>query len=251
MSQIVRTPAEMKKIRAGLTSSIGFVPTMGALHRGHEELMKRARGENDKLILSIYVNKTQFNNSQDFEKYPSTWEKDLEIAQKNKVDFIFHPQYADMYPDEYRYRVIEKDFSLLLDGHDRPGHFDGVLSVVMKLFNIIRPTVAYFGEKDFQQLKLIQGMAESFFMDLKIVPVATVRETDELAMSSRNMRLSAEERRLAPQIYHAISKSVSADEARRLLEKQGFKVDYVTDLQGRRFVAAYLGEVRLIDNVQI
>lgn len=251
MSEVIESPVEMKEVRVGLSGSVGFVPTMGALHAGHEELLKKARQENDEVILSIYVNKTQFNNAQDFEKYPSTWKADLKIAEKNKVDYIFRPRYQDMYPDEYRYRVIENDFSKLLDGRDRPGHFDGVLSVVMKLFNITLPDRAYFGEKDFQQLTLIQGMVESFFMDLEIVSVPTVREADGLAMSSRNLRLTPEERKAGPQIYQAISKSASAQEARQLLEKQGFKVDYVTDLQGRRFVAAYLGEVRLIDNVQI
>lgn len=249
--KVIQSPLELQTLRKSLQGAVGFVPTMGALHQGHENLLKRARGENDVVILSIYVNKTQFNNAQDFDKYPSTWEKDVEIARRNGVDYIFHPSFEEMYPDGYRYRVIENDFSKILCGADRPGHFDGVLSVVMKLFQVTKPTRAYFGEKDFQQLSLIQGMVQSFFLDLKIVPVPTVRESDGLAMSSRNLRLSAEERERAPQIYQAITQSRSAVEARKKLEQQGFRVDYVEDLRGRRFVAAYLGEVRLIDNVQI
>jgi pantoate--beta-alanine ligase len=255
MTKVIETVQEMKLLRASLADSVAFVPTMGALHRGHEELLKKARAENKTVILSIFVNRTQFNDAKDFEKYPSTWESDLAMAQRNQVDCLFYPQYSEMYPDDYRYRVIENDFSRLLCGQDRPGHFDGVLSVVMKLFNIVSPQKAYFGEKDFQQLTLIKGMVESFFMDIEIVPVPTVRESDGLAMSSRNLRLSAEERAKAPAIYAAITQSRSAEEARGKLTAQGFRVDYVTDLDvafgKRRFVAAHLGAVRLIDNVKI
>ncbi|MNS63967.1 Pantothenate synthetase [compost metagenome] len=147
--------------------------------------------------------------------------------------------------------MIENEFSKLLCGADRPGHFDGVLSVVMKLFNITSPTHAYFGEKDFQQLTLIRDMAKNFFMDLEIVPVPTLREKDGLAMSSRNTRLTADERKKAPEIYKAITQSPSASVAAEKLTALGFKVDYVTDMNSRRFVAARIGEVRLIDNVQI
>lgn len=251
MSEVLRTPSEFKKWRSLQKGSVGFVPTMGALHAGHEELLKRARTENDIVVLSIFVNPTQFNDPSDLEKYPKTWESDLAMAEKNGVAAIFYPRYDEMYPDNYRYKISEKEYSLLLDGAHRPGHFDGVLSVVMKLFNIVSPDRAYFGEKDFQQLTLIQGMAESFFMNLEIVPVATVREDDGLAMSSRNTRLTPEHRKLAPAIYKALREAKSAAEAISQLKAQGFVVDYVTDVGSRRFVAAKLGEVRLIDNVEI
>lgn len=241
----------MKSWRRAKNGTVGFVPTMGALHSGHEELLKRARIENDFVILSIFVNPTQFNDPNDFAKYPKTWEQDCAMAQRNGVDAIFLPRYAEMYPDNYRYKVSENDYSRILDGAHRPGHFDGVLSVVMKLFNLTVPHRAYFGEKDFQQMTLIKGMVESFFMNLEIVPVPTVREHDGLAMSSRNTRLSAQERNQAPLIYKAISESKSAKEATEILTAQGFKVDYVTDIENRRYVAAFLGEVRLIDNVEI
>ena len=251
MSLVLRTPQEFKAWRKNQQGSVGFVPTMGALHSGHEELLKQARKNNDLVVLSIFVNPTQFNDPSDLAKYPKTWEQDLAMAETNKVDAIFYPRYTDMYPDNYRYKISENEYSLLLDGAHRPGHFDGVLSVVMKLFNVVAPTRAYFGEKDFQQMTLIKGMVESFFMDLEVVPVPTVREDDGLAKSSRNMRLSPEERAQAPLIYQAITKCKTAEEAANKLNAQGFKVDYVTDVGNRRFVAAKLGEVRLIDNVEI
>lgn len=251
MSVVLRSPQEFKQWRKQQKGSVGFVPTMGALHSGHEELLKRARQECDVVVLSIFVNPTQFNDPKDFEKYPLTWDQDLKMAEANKVDAIFYPRYPEMYPDNYRYKVTEGEYSKLLDGAHRPGHFDGVLSVVMKLFNIVSPTKAFFGEKDFQQMTLIKGMVESFFMDLEIVPVPTVREEDGLAKSSRNTRLTADERAKAPAIYKAITGSKSAAEAADVLNRQGFKVDYVTDIDNRRYVAAFLGEVRLIDNVQI
>ncbi|QDK39232.1 pantoate--beta-alanine ligase [Bdellovibrio sp. NC01] len=251
MTVVLRSPQEFKQWRKKQSGSVGFVPTMGALHSGHEQLLKTARAENNIVVLSIFVNPTQFNDPKDFEKYPITWDADLKMAQNNKVDAIFYPHAPDMYPDNYRYKVTENEYSKTLDGAHRPGHFDGVLSVVMKLFNVVSPTKAYFGEKDFQQMRLIQGMVESFFMNLEIVPVATVRESDGLAKSSRNVRLTQEQRALAPAIYKAITTSKTADEAAQALSAQGFKVDYVTDIDNRRYVAAFLGEVRLIDNVQI
>lgn len=251
MTVVLRSPQEFRSWRKQQKGSVGFVPTMGALHSGHEELLKQARQNNDVVVLSIFVNPTQFNDPNDLEKYPKTWDTDLAMAEASKVDAIFYPRYDEMYPDNYRYKVTENSYSNLLDGAHRPGHFDGVLSVVMKLFNIVAPTRAYFGEKDFQQMTLIQGMVESFFMDLEIVPVPTVREDDGLAKSSRNVRLTSTERIKAPAIYKAITESLTADEAAEKLTAQGFIVDYVTDVGTRRFVAARLGDVRLIDNVQI
>jgi pantoate--beta-alanine ligase len=252
MTRVIRSPQEFKQWRrekAGL--AVGFVPTMGALHAGHEVLIKRAREENEICVLSIFVNPTQFNDPKDFEKYPATWDQDMAMAEACGVDAIFYPRFEEMYPDNYHYKVIENEFTTFLDGRSRPGHFDGVLSVVMKLFNIVSPSKAYFGEKDFQQLTLIQGMVRAFFMDLIIVPVATVREASGLALSSRNTRLTAEQLALAPTIFKTLKSAKNAAEAAQALTSQGFKVDYVTDLRGRRFVAAFLGEVRLIDNVQI
>lgn len=252
MSLVIRSPQEFKQWRRQQAGrNVGFVPTMGALHAGHESLLKRCRDENEICVLSIFVNPTQFNNEQDLEKYPQTWDQDLALAEKNGVDVVFFPRYSEMYPDEYHYRVHENDFSSLLCGASRPGHFDGVLSVVMKLFNIVSPTKAYFGEKDFQQLTLIQGMVRAFFMDVIIVPVPTVRESNGLALSSRNLRLHPSEQELAPVLNRILVTAPNATTAAKDLQQWGFKVDYVTDLRGRRFAAAWLGEVRLIDNVQL
>lgn len=252
MTLVFRSPQEFKNWRTqNFQKSLGFVPTMGALHTGHEELLKRARNGNELCVLSVFVNPTQFNDPLDFKKYPLTWEADLKMAQDNKVDAIFYPRAPEMYPDNYKYKLTENSFSQLLDGAHRPGHFDGVLTVVLKLFNIVKPTRAYFGEKDFQQLTLIKGMVESLFMDIEIVNVPTVREADGLAKSSRNVRLTETERKKAFLIFKALTESTTAQEAQKFLTENGFKVDYVTDVENRRFAAAFLGEVRLIDNVQI
>lgn len=249
---VFRTVAELREWRreCSIERSIGFVPTMGALHSGHASLLARARAECDVVVLSIFVNPTQFNNPDDLRHYPRTFERDLAMAAEAGVDAVFAPEsMEEMYPDGYRYQVVERDFSAQLCGEHRPGHFDGVLSVVMKLFQLVRPQRAYFGEKDHQQLSLIDGMARAFFLDVEIVPCATVREADGLAMSSRNARLSAAERAQAPRLHEALTKFRDAREARAFLESQGFQVDYLEDRGSRRYAAATLGKVRLIDNV--
>ncbi len=156
-----------------------------------------------------------------------------------------------MYPDGYAYRVSESRHSKMMEGEHRPGHFDGVLTVVLKLLNIIRPARAYFGEKDYQQLRLIQGMVQAMFLDVEIVPVATVRESDGLALSSRNALLTGEGRSRAAAFPRYLGEMPSADEARTRLISEGFKVEYVEEIKGRRFGAVVVDEVRLIDNVPL
>lgn len=248
----VQSAQEMIKIRKQLEGqSVGFVPTMGALHQGHLQLLKTARQENQVVILSIFVNPTQFNNPSDFKNYPITLTEDLRLAQNVGVDYVLTPQYQDLYQDNYRFKMTENEFSKKLCGQHRPGHFDGVLSVVLKLLNIVRPDAAYFGEKDYQQFKLIKDMADTFFISSQIKMVETVRENTGLAMSSRNLRLNPEQKILAPKMYQTISQKISPDQAIKELQKLGFQVDYVEDHGDRRFAAAFLGEVRLIDNVKI
>jgi pantoate--beta-alanine ligase len=250
--KVLRTVSELQAWRKSLgTKSVGVVPTMGALHAGHESLLLRAKADNEVCLLTIFVNPTQFNNPEDLKKYPATWEQDLKMAELNNIDAIFFPNFSEMYPDNYKFKVIETDFSLKLCGKDRPGHFDGVLTIVTKLLNLVRADRAYFGEKDFQQLSLVKGLTEALFIPTEIVAMPTVREADGLAMSSRNQRLTANEREIAPMIYKIIKSANSADEARKKLETTGFSVDYVVDQESRRFVAVKLGEVRLIDNIQI
>lgn len=239
--------------------TIGFVPTMGALHEGHLSLLEKARRENDLVLLSIFVNPTQFDNPEDLAKYPAMPEKDIQLAKSVGCDHVILPNQTMMYPDAYRYRVSESSFSKVLCGAHRPGHFDGVLTVVLKLFNISGATRSYFGEKDFQQLELIREMARAFFVPMEIIGCPTRREADGLAMSSRNLRLTNDERAKAPLLAKILTETLregaSTEEARRKLEALGFKVDYVEDhtfgasAQTRRFGAVFLGQVRLIDNI--
>lgn len=237
--------------------SVGFVPTMGALHAGHLSLVERSLSENDLTVVSIFVNPTQFNDPKDLKEYPVTWEQDLALLAGAKgadtgkrVDAIVAPSEHDLYPDSYRYSVDESEDSRMLCGAHRPGHFRGVLTVVMKLFQWVRPTRAYFGEKDFQQLRLIQGMVDAFFMDIQVVPCPIVRAGDGLALSSRNLRLSPAERERAPAFARALKDSSTLKEAKEKMETAGLRVDYIEERWGRRLAAAHLGNVRLIDNVE-
>ena len=232
-----------------LAGSVGFVPTMGALHEGHAALLRRANDDCEISVLSIFVNPTQFNDPQDLAKYPRTLDQDLEVARREGVDFVFLPDAPSMYHDGYRYQVTENALSRELCGAHCPGHFDGVLSVVLKLFQLVKPDRAYFGEKDYQQLELVRGMADAFFLDLEIVAVPTVREDDGLAISSRNARLTPAQRAQAPVFSEILRSSPDAAEAAQRLEAFGFDVDYVEDRPGRRFGAVKLGDVRLIDNM--
>lgn len=247
---VIEKPQDLIEYRKKY-SSIGFVPTMGALHEGHASLMKKASSENELTIASVFVNPTQFNNATDLEKYPKTFENDLKICGENGVDILFFPQYADIYPDNYRFKVTENEFSKKLCGTDRPGHFDGVLTVVLKLFQITGCTNAYFGLKDHQQFKLVSDMARGMFLSTEVVGLPTVREASGLAMSSRNMRLSPVGKNKASLIYKTITQKISTAQASEILTANGFTVNYLEDIDNRRYVAASLEGVRLIDNVEI
>lgn len=251
--KIIRTPQEWKEIRDGIApeTKIGFVPTMGGLHDGHISLVKRCRAENDICVVSVYLNPTQFNDKNDLLTYPANFEDDAALLEKTGADYLFAPDYRAMYPDGYTYKVIETDFSRLLCGEKRPGHFEGVLTIVLKLLNIIRPENAYFGEKDFQQYKLLDGMVKAFFLDVHIIPCPIVREQSGLALSSRNRKLSAEGRVAAPKLHEILTEHSSVGQKKSALEKAGFTVDYITEHDGRLYAAAFLEGVRLIDNVPL
>jgi len=258
-------------------SSIGFVPTMGALHKGHLDLMKQAKQENDILVVSIFVNPIQFNKSEDLEKYPRNLEADMLLLEEIGCDILFSPSVAEMYPEKvtkvYNFGLLET----VMEGKSRPGHFNGVAVVVSKLFDIVLPDKAYFGEKDFQQLSIIKKLVEIDKIPVEIIPCPTTREDDGLAMSSRNLRLTIAERTAAPFIYQTLkyAKSIctttSVTELSQIITnifstKEGFDLEYFEladdiNLQPinswksgvgiRAFVVVNLGKVRLIDNIRI
>ena len=256
---------------------VGFVPTMGALHEGHISLINRAKIENDIVVCSVFVNPIQFNNPADLEKYPRTPEKDIEKLEQAGCDAVFMPTAEEMYPNKVEDHYDFGDIEHVMEGACRPGHFNGVAIVVRKLFEIVNPNKAYFGEKDFQQLAIIKKMVRDLNMNLEIVPCPIVREIDGLAMSSRNVRLNEAERAIAPKIFATLNDAISKKDAMspsemkkytldKYAEIKEFDVEYVeiTDEinlkslenwnecdHARIFVALQLGPVRLIDNVRI
>ncbi len=250
--EVVYNIEDWQKIRHSFSSvDLGLVPTMGALHQGHLSLVSHAMRDNKFTIVSIFINPAQFNDPGDLSRYPRNLDKDLEILRAEGTHCVFIPQAEEIYPDNYRYRVTETELTTQLCGMNRPGHFTGVLTVVLKLFNIISPQRAYFGEKDYQQFLLIQGMVKYLFLPVEIIPVPTVRENDGLAMSSRNHLLSSEERILAGRFPEILRESTTAPEAKKRLLACGITVDYVEELYNRRFGAVKIGKVRLIDNVPV
>ena len=198
--RIISNPLELKNYLKTINKSIGFVPTMGALHDGHISLIKRAREENELVVVSIFLNPTQFLKGEDLASYPKKDEADKKICEMSGVDVLFFPNAVDIYGNDEVSLLSPKVRGYVLEGATRPGHFNGVLTVVMKLLNIVNPTNAYFGKKDAQQLNLITLMAKQLFMSVNIVPMDTVRESDGLALSSRNTYLSKEERQEALKI---------------------------------------------------
>ncbi len=247
-SDIVEIKKELRQFK---NLSIGFVPTMGALHQGHISLVEKAKEENDIVVVSIFINPTQFDNKNDLNNYSSTLEDDISILDKIKVDYLFTPNFENLYPDNFTYQVEESSFSKKLCGKSRAGHFTGVLTVVMKLLNIVEPARAYFGEKDRQQFLLIRGMVDAFFMDVEIVASPTIRENNGLAMSSRNRRLNDEEKQIASLFPKLLGSNKSDSEIIDELNNKGFNTDYIEKLDGIRYGAVYLGNIRLIDNVKL
>jgi len=261
-------------IRSG--KSIGFVPTMGALHAGHRALIEHARKENDTVIVSIYVNPTQFGPEEDFAKYPRTFDADMELCIEAGADIIFHP--ADLYTPNSRTFVNVGGLDETMCGLSRPGHFRGVSTVVAKLFNIVKPSRAYFGRKDAQQLLIIETMVRDLNMGIKIVPLETVREADGLAMSSRNKYLSKPERKKALTLSRALNLFKAGVEggerdAMKLMgemaqvfidEDEEIEIDYIAIVDAHTLedlkvvkgdvlaaIAVKIGKTRLIDNVRI
>ena len=278
--RIIRTIAEMQQWSATqceLGNSIGFVPTMGALHRGHAKLFGRSVLEHDKTVVSIFVNALQFNNSNDLETYPRQLEKDMVIAEETNVDALFVPNHDEMYPTNFSSTISAGDIAAHMEGLHRPGHFDGVATVVVKLLNAVTPDVAYFGIKDLQQVAVIRHVVRDLNIACQIVSVPTVRDANGLALSSRNTRLSPVHAEEAQQIYRLLlelvtqcaaeltsSEHVKAFFVSQLQSSTSAKVEYVevVDVDTLRpslmatsgttiCVAVWFGDVRLIDNISI
>lgn len=259
--------------------SIGFVPTMGALHAGHLSLIKRSKRENNITVCSIFVNPIQFNNQEDLSGYPRMVEQDSKLLMHEGIDFLFAPEVDEMYPPGEESH-LDLDFGKLdrvMEGKYRPGHFNGVAIVVKNLFDIVKPTRAYFGKKDFQQLTIICHMVQVLHIPVEIISCETIREPDGLAMSSRNLRLTIRERETASQIYDVLIftkanagsmpvKKLQLLATKRLETNSAFRVDYFDIVDKRTLLpvtswddpqhiiactAVYLGDIRLIDNIEL
>jgi len=274
---VVRTIGEVRALRQKLSGTVGFVPTMGYLHEGHLALVKQARRENAAGIVSIYVNPTQFGPREDFGAYPRDLDRDLDLLRKEGTDIVFVPLDDEVYPPGFSSWVDVEKVTERLEGASRPGHFRGVATIVAKLFNIVQPTRAYFGQKDAQQVVVIKRMVADLNMNLEVVVVPTVRESDGLAMSSRNIHLSPKERQAATILFKALTLAQrlwrggenDAEEVRRqmtaLIRKEPLaRIDYVSiadaetleelDLLDRPAVASLavsVGKTRLIDNMPL
>lgn len=254
MTKVISKIKQFTKLREtnGLVNkTIGLVPTMGALHEGHLSIVKRSLNENDLTVVTIFVNPTQFTSKEDLQKYPQNLKNDLIKLKKLKVDIVLIPSFEEMYPDNYNYVLSESVLSKTLCGKYRTGHFNGVLTIVMKLFNIVKPTRAYFGEKDYQQLKLIERMVDAFFINTKIISHPTFRDENGVALSSRNERLSPNEKILASELNKTLASGLSISKIKSILKQKGFIVEYVEKYDNRILAAVYLNRVRLIDNVKI
>lgn len=252
--------------------SIAFVPTMGGLHAGHLSLAKLAKQKADKVIVSVFVNPTQFGENEDFDQYPKTIEQDINLLEQHQVDGLFTPSIEQIYPQGLHSDIKVGDMGDVLCGASRPGHFDGVVQVVHRLLEIVKPNVAIFGQKDYQQLLVITQMAAKYFPTIEIMSQATIREKDDLAMSTRNQYLSTNERKIAPHLYQALLQAkqdyLNNTAVETLTNKakhnlaEDFKVDYlevldantlkqITDNTSKIAIlcAVFLGSTRLIDNI--
>lgn len=249
--QVIRELSDLRAWRKAVCGAVALVPTMGYLHQGHEALLKHAKSSGNRVVMSLFVNPTQFNQPEDFASYPRDIERDMAIADACGVDAVWLPSTELMYRDHQAWHVTHEQFDADREGFYRPGHFQGVATVVMKLLNQVGPDCLVMGEKDFQQCDWIRQMVNDFFMPVRVDQVPTVREASGLAMSSRNVRLSASGREKAALIYEVMTQVKCIDEAKNLLHQHGFKVEYFEEVDARRFVAAWLEGVRLIDTVAL
>ncbi|GAA6970519.1 pantoate--beta-alanine ligase [Helicobacter pylori] len=275
--RVLETIATLREYRKSLKESVGFVPTMGALHKGHQSLMERSLKENSHTIVSVFVNPTQFGANEDFNAYPRPLEKDLVLCERLGVNAVFVPKMSEMYPYEIEQclKLYAPTFlSRSLEGAVREGHFDGVVQVVLRLFHLVHPTRAYFGKKDAQQLLIIQHLVKDLLLDIEIAPCEIVRDSDNLALSSRNVYLNATQRKQALAIPKALENIKQAiDKGEKACEKlkklgleilETLEVDYLEfcnhKLESLKtieptntlvLVAARVGKTRLLDNLWV
>jgi pantoate--beta-alanine ligase len=273
--EIADTIERMKSLRRQIFGSVGFVPTMGYLHEGHLSLVRQARTDNEAVVASIFVNPTQFGPSEDFKSYPRDMERDLDLLKAENTDIVFSPDYHEMYPENYNSWVDVEKLTGVLEGNRRPGHFRGVTTIVAKLFNIVEPTRAYFGQKDAQQALVIRKMVQDLNMNLDVIVLPTIREFDGLAMSSRNTYLNQQERssatvlfkalKLAEQLYNNGERNAERLrlEMTSLISKEPLaKIDYISIADAETLeelneikspalasLAVRIGMTRLIDNL--
>ena len=276
--RVVKTISELKSLISGYkqeNKTVGLVPTMGALHAGHKSLVDRARKENDIVVESVFVNPTQFNNKQDLATYPRTEERDCALLEAAGCDVVFMPAVEEVYPEPDNRQFDLGAVAEVMEGAHRPGHFNGVAQIVSKLFGFVEPDRAYFGEKDFQQIAVIRKMVQLEGFKLQIVACPIKREDDGLALSSRNVRLTAEQRQLAPNIYRVLKESCNFAKSHTVAETEKFVVDSLNALPQMEVeyysivdaltmqpvsdwadadsitgcITVYCGEVRLIDNI--
>ncbi|MDX5346100.1 MAG: pantoate--beta-alanine ligase [Hymenobacteraceae bacterium] len=273
---IADTRQELERLRCA-GKKIGFVPTMGALHQGHLQLLRMAAAQNDVVVCSIFVNPTQFNNPDDYRLYPRLLEQDMELLKTVQCNILFAPDAAAMYPQQSKIKISFGELESVMEGAHRPGHFSGVATVVSKLFHVVQPHRAYFGQKDLQQYAIIRQMVADLNIPVALVCHPIVREADGLAMSSRNRRLTPQQRELAPQLYQALlqgqellpvqnPEAVKAAVAEHLKHFPDIELEYVEVADAQTLqplmpgqapqeaaicIAAFLGDVRLIDNVVV
>ena len=273
--QIIESILQMQEIgnKWDKGKKIGFVPTMGYFHQGHLSLVAEANRQCDTTVVSIFVNPSQFGPNEDFTSYPRDLQRDLELLNKYRVDYVFHPSPQQIYPEPYRTWVNVEGLSSILCGASRPGHFRGVATIILKLTNLIKPNLMFMGEKDFQQVTVLKTMLKDLNCNTRIVSCPIVREEDGLAMSSRNIYLNPEQRKQALCLYQTIKESQTLykqglkdvsllkNKAKEIIESSGGKIDYISfvdsnslqeptvaDEDTRIMLAVYIGKTRLIDN---
>ena len=251
MTKLVSDIEEIQQFVKASSGSIGLVPSLGNFHLGHQSLFEKSIAQNKHTIVSIVCLPIVFNDQTDFKNYPRTLEADLKRVKAVGADRLFVPDNQALFPGPFTYRITESEFSNTLEGFKRPGHFDGALTVILKLLQLLKPDHLYLGEKDYQQLELVKGMCDAFYLPTKIISCPIVREADGLAYSSRNRQLTPQQRERAAEFPRLLKSKCLPSTITRKLTTLGFDVQYIKDYKNRRLGAVILDSIRLIDNVEL